>query len=61
MYRLICRNCGLEIIANNLPELTGSYLVHSVKQHWNEIILLHNATDEEIAQAAVVAVMKGWI
>jgi hypothetical protein len=61
MLTLHCRNCDHVIKADSLSELTGAYLLHSVKQHWNEMVLLHSASDETIAQAKELADRLGWI
>lgn len=61
MYNLQCRNCNQVLDANDIVELTGLYLLHCVKDHWDELMVLRNATTDEILEAVTYAHLQGWI
>src|ERR1700722_19279511 len=56
-----CRLCG-EVYEFEAPQSCASwYLQHTVKNHWREVLLLHNASDTTIADAIELARLKSWI
>lgn len=56
-----CRLCGTKQESAQVQALVSWYLVHSVKQHWAEINMLHDADPELIAGAIASAEAEGWI